>query len=67
MCKRQNFCVHPINTRNQHWRRKHTWQDRESTDCVILFGINESGSSIKQESHLLEQERIQRRVYLYKL
>ena len=45
--KRQYICIHAINTRNQHGRREHTWQDRESTNRVVLFSVNESGGGIE--------------------
>src|SRR5690606_953412 len=56
--KRQYIGIHPIHTGNQHGWREHTWQDRESTNRIVLLSVNESGGGIEQESNLLEQERI---------
>lgn len=58
LCKRQDFGIHAINTGNQHRGRKHTWQDRESTNRIVLFRVNESGRGIEQEAHFLKQEGI---------
>ena len=58
MGKGQYIRVHAINTGDQHRRGKHAWQDRESTNRVVLFCVNESRGGIEQESYFLEQERI---------
>ena len=49
MGKGQYIRVHAINTGDQHRRGKHAWQDRESTNRVVLFRVNDSRGGIEQE------------------